>query len=283
MSHKPDEWMPLHVRKYLGDTTHLTRDQHGAYFLLLMAYWMRGGPLPDDDSKLAAICKATKAEWKRLRAVLAEFFTIADGVWSQKRADEELATARSIMAAKSEAGKAGAAARWQKDADANGKRMADASGSQWQTDAPLPKPIPKQEVAAATVGQETADQLNRLNKILGFDELNHTAFAANIRTLFDLKAEKCDFTAHILPAAEQAAKTGRAKTLAYIRPKALELRDAAKLVASMPVPFEPTDDRGWADRARVWRERQQWHPKWGPPPDQPDCKCPAHILNSEAA
>lgn len=140
MAPKPDEWMPLKIRKYLGDTTHLTRDQHGAYLLLLMAYWMRGAPLPDDDGQLAAICKATKPEWKRLRPLMAEFFTVSDGVWSQKCAEEELATAKALVTAKSEAGKAGAAVRWQKNASANGSGMADASNSHKLRDAPLPKP-----------------------------------------------------------------------------------------------------------------------------------------------
>jgi uncharacterized protein YdaU (DUF1376 family) len=139
---KPDEWMPLHVRRYLGDTTHLSRDQHGAYFLLLMAYWMRGTPLPDNDEMLAAICKATKAEWKKLRPIISEFFQIGDGVWVQKRAEEELRIAREKMDARSEAGKAGANARWQSDANANGKRnakrMANAPDTQWQNDAPIP-------------------------------------------------------------------------------------------------------------------------------------------------
>lgn len=147
---KPDEWMPLHVRKYLGDTMHLTTEQHGAYLLLLMAYWMRGGPLPANDNELAAIVRMSRAAWARVKTILEPFFTTVDGKWVQKRAEEELATARGIVAAKSEAGKAGAAARWQNDAGANGKRMADASGSQWQNDAPLPSPKPfrKKQLAA---------------------------------------------------------------------------------------------------------------------------------------
>lgn len=150
MTRKPDEWMPLHVRKYLGDTSHLTRDQHGAYFLLLMAYWMRGGPLPDDDGQLAAICKATRAEWKRLRAIMASFFTVADGFWSQGRAEKELASARAIVAARSEAGKAGAAKTWENHIKVDGKRMANASSSLRQSDGPLPQPIPKEEQETIT-------------------------------------------------------------------------------------------------------------------------------------
>lgn len=138
MTRKPDDWMPLHIGPYLADTTHLTRDQHGAYFLLLLTYWRRGGPLPADDAQLAAIAKATPSEWRKLRPVMIAFFREEEGHWHQKRADEELAIAKARTDAKAEAGKKGAQARWQTGDGGNGSRMADASASHRQTDAPLP-------------------------------------------------------------------------------------------------------------------------------------------------
>ena len=148
-----------------------------------------------------------------------------------------------------------------------------------------PEPEPKPVAAAVEVStEETANQLHRLSRLLGFSETDHMAYAANVRTLVELRQQGCDFQAHILPAAEAAALTGRAKTLAYIRPKALEMRDASKTVASMPAPFVQTDERGWRDRIHIWRESGRWHPtKWGPRPDEPGCKCPAEILNAKEA
>lgn len=165
MTRKPDDWMPLNIGKYLGDTTHLTTPQHGAYLLLLMAYWRRGGPLPADDGRLAAIAKVTPAEWRKLKPVISEFFSDRDGHWHQKRADEELETARTKMAAKSKAGKTGAQNRWHKDGETddrtNGKqdgtRIADASVCDRQTDTPLPSTlVPVSVEANASTGGTAA-------------------------------------------------------------------------------------------------------------------------------
>ena len=86
---KPDVWFPLVVGDYLKDTSRLTTEQHGAYLLLLMDYWVNGPP-PDDDQALAAIVKLDARAWKKQRPAIARFFRIVDGVWRQKRADEEL-------------------------------------------------------------------------------------------------------------------------------------------------------------------------------------------------
>jgi uncharacterized protein YdaU (DUF1376 family) len=109
---KTDAWMPLWIGAYLADTQHLTTQEHGAYFLLMMAYWRNKGPLPDDDKRLASIVKATPKEWKVLRVALSEFFLISDGVWLQKRIEAELngSKERSLKAASR--AKAGAQARW---------------------------------------------------------------------------------------------------------------------------------------------------------------------------
>lgn len=112
MDKKTDAWMPLWIGAYLADTQRLTRDQHGGYLLLLMAYWREGGPLADDDEELAAIVKATPKEWAQLRPRMAKFFTVASGVWTQKRMEQELAGAKERSAKSSGKAKKAAQARW---------------------------------------------------------------------------------------------------------------------------------------------------------------------------
>ena len=93
MRDAPDTWMPLVIGAYLADTRALSTEGHGAYLLLLMAYWTNGGPLPDDDDEFAAITGLGPHGWKKWRPKLARFFAVEDGVWRQKRADIELAAA----------------------------------------------------------------------------------------------------------------------------------------------------------------------------------------------
>lgn len=87
---KPDTWMPLVIGDYLKDTARLTTEQHGAYMLLIMNYWVEGPP-KDDDDDLASITKMDAKKWQKNREKLARFFVIENGVWRQKRIDAELA------------------------------------------------------------------------------------------------------------------------------------------------------------------------------------------------
>lgn len=123
---KADAWMPLYVADYLADTTHLSTEEHGAYLLLLMAAWKRGGRLPVDDKQLAAIARMKPAAWRRVSQVILAFFHPDDGGLVQKRMMEEIERAAGVRDRRKNAGQKGAEARWPGD----GKRMANA----WQND-----------------------------------------------------------------------------------------------------------------------------------------------------
>lgn len=86
--------MPLWVGDYLSDTQHLTAAEHGAYMLLIMAYWQRGKALPDDGERLALIARMTPTEWAKSEPTLREFFTVADGEWRHSRIEAELTKVR---------------------------------------------------------------------------------------------------------------------------------------------------------------------------------------------
>jgi uncharacterized protein YdaU (DUF1376 family) len=87
---KADIWMPFFIGDYMADTMHLSTVQHGAYCLLIFAYWKNQGPLPDDDNQFAAIVKLPIKQWLVNRGVIAKFFKIVEGFWIQKRIDVEI-------------------------------------------------------------------------------------------------------------------------------------------------------------------------------------------------
>lgn len=104
-------YMPFYPADYFADAHHLTTIEHGAYFLLITSYWMRGEPLPDDDRKLSKLTKLTTEEWSDMRVELAEFFDVSDGLWRHKRIDADLARVKDKVEQARNAGKASAERR----------------------------------------------------------------------------------------------------------------------------------------------------------------------------
>jgi uncharacterized protein YdaU (DUF1376 family) len=83
--------MPVFTDALLGDTLHLSAEEFGAYCLLLFATWRNNGrALPEDDRKMARICRVTPRRWRdRLKPALRGFFNTSDGTWHQKRLEKE--------------------------------------------------------------------------------------------------------------------------------------------------------------------------------------------------
>lgn len=82
--------LPLWTDAYLGDTTHLTTIEHGAYLLLLMSMWRSTDcALPDDDRLLARYARLTPAQWRRIKPVIMPFFRVAEGRVTQGRLTDE--------------------------------------------------------------------------------------------------------------------------------------------------------------------------------------------------
>ncbi|MEM1040877.1 MAG: DUF1376 domain-containing protein [Pseudomonadota bacterium] len=109
MSRRP--YMQLFVSDYLGDTMHLSTEQHGAYLLLLMSMWNAGGELPDDDRKLAHITRLSVKKWKAHRPDMKALFDVGDGVWQSARMTKELQKVESQSQSRSSAGAKGARAK----------------------------------------------------------------------------------------------------------------------------------------------------------------------------
>lgn len=88
--------LTLWTDAYLGDTRHLSLEEHGAYLMLLMIMWRDPDcSVPDDDQRIAIMLGVTKGKWTRkLRPALIGFFTIEAGRLRQKRLEIERKNAR---------------------------------------------------------------------------------------------------------------------------------------------------------------------------------------------
>lgn len=81
-----------HIGDYAAATAHLSLLEDAVYSRMLRRYYMQEGPLPPDWRIVARQVGArTEVEQEAVRAVLCEFFTMADDGYRQKRADEVIA------------------------------------------------------------------------------------------------------------------------------------------------------------------------------------------------
>lgn len=144
MTKKADTWMPWYVGDYVSATTHLSTERHGAYCLMLMTAWKRGGSLPKDDAQLCEITKMTPAKWRASRAVLLEFFQDDGTSYVHKRVTSERIKAQAISDKKAEAGSKGGKAKQLNASKSGSTDLADATAnakqSGQQTGTPSPSP-----------------------------------------------------------------------------------------------------------------------------------------------
>lgn len=153
MASKADTWMPLYIADYLRKTMHLTRDQHGAYMLLLMACWDRGGRLPNDAGQLAGIAKASPAEWRKLSPVILPFFEVDGAHLIQERVIEEHEKAARLSEIRRQAGSQGGRPK-KPNGSENGEQKKP-NGLQTETPANVAIPSPITAPPEPPVSDET--------------------------------------------------------------------------------------------------------------------------------
>lgn len=90
----PLPFLRLFPAEYLADTQHLTTEQHGAYFLLILNYWQTGKALDNTDERLYIVAGLSRTRWKSVRVALAPFFKInKNNQWRHGRIEYELSKA----------------------------------------------------------------------------------------------------------------------------------------------------------------------------------------------
>lgn len=95
-----------HLGDYARDTAHLSLLEHGVYTLLLDRYYATEQPIPADQAHRIARARS-RDEKAAVDAVLAEFFTLIDGAYRNRRADGEVSRMQAKIEAQRANGKRG--------------------------------------------------------------------------------------------------------------------------------------------------------------------------------
>lgn len=95
-----------HIGDYIKDAAHLSLLEHGVYARLMDVYYTREAGIPDGQAN-RLIGARSKDEQQAVQNVLAEFFTLADGVWIQSRCEREIGAASAKGEQNRENGKKG--------------------------------------------------------------------------------------------------------------------------------------------------------------------------------
>lgn len=152
---RPDVFMPLYPGDYLAGTARLTTEQHGAYLLLIMDYWMNG-PLPNSDEILCRISRLSPDAWSIHQALLKSFFFEEEGMLKHKRIEEELEKARAKKRSAQEKAKKAAEKRWGKRQEINDNAPSNTSSNTssnkqaMHKECPSPSPSPSESISNKT-------------------------------------------------------------------------------------------------------------------------------------
>lgn len=95
-----------HLGDFVRDTAHLSMMEDGAYNRLLDRYYSTEAGIPDAQKYRVARAHS-KEEKQAVDTVLTEFFSLADGVWTKNRVEEEITKAQAKIKAAQENGKRG--------------------------------------------------------------------------------------------------------------------------------------------------------------------------------
>jgi|DEB0MinimDraft_3_1074331.scaffolds.fasta_scaffold15366_4 uncharacterized protein YdaU (DUF1376 family) len=167
--------MPLWTDAYLGDTRHLSLEEHGAYLILLMCAWRsKDCNLPADDKKLAQMVGVGPKKWAKLKTSILEFFDEKNGQLTQKRLLKERFWVEEKRNQQSQAGKASALKR--KKTTSTTVPTTEATGGATERQPPYPYPYssyvditdvisPLSESAIPTISDETRMAVSAYNEI----------------------------------------------------------------------------------------------------------------------
>jgi len=259
-------FMQLYIADYLGDTQHLTTEQHGAYLLLLMAMWRAGGRLPNDPAKLARIARVSARRWHIVGAEVMPFFEVEGDQITQKRLEREHQKALSISEKRSVAGKAGNSAKSLKTNEPS-PAIADQLPDHTYAGFQISERSKEGSNSETNVSGAAAPSKADLEKELftrGREVLGKSAGGVIAKLLKHHQGNTALARSDIERASTKASP---AEWVGAV------LRNGAKTAA----PADDGPETSYETMRAYWA-RGGWLPGWGPRPDMGGCRVPPEIL-----
>lgn len=232
-------FIQFYVADYLADTTELSTEEHGAYFLLMLSMWRAGGTLPNEPRKLARICRLSTAKWSRVGKAVLPYFQDNGETITHKRIKKDIENAQNSYAKRAEAGAKGGAAKSLKNNEpppSNAKAMLKHSLSNTHN---------SELIDNYTVPRASHDWKEILDgcRAAAGDALNPTGNAAltlgQIKLWIEDPQNPCDPYLDIIPAIEERAASMDRHSInnwSYFRNPVLKYRDAR--LQGLPTPKE---------------------------------------------
>lgn len=303
-------WIPIYLDAYTGDTMHLTCEEHGAYFQMMLAYYRSEKPLPASDRSLAAIVKLPMERWIEAKPALAAFFREQDGLWHHDRIEKELASRADKHAKSIATARAGAAAMHLK----KGHKPASSTAASTATAVRKQNSSRKTAVSKASAVQSAVpeqcsndahlhihpsitegEEAARAEVNLGGEESIGQPIDPAFRPRVDLldictsdgaSAAQIEHEIAVFIASKQDdgafSHDWQAAWwkwwLRWRERKAKQEPMKAKPRVEVSTRFEPTADQ-WREVAeRFARNASHWSRQCGPEPGSRNCRCPREIL-----
>lgn len=296
-------WIPIYLDDYTGDTMHLTCEEHGAYFQMMLAYYRSERPLPASDRSLAAIVKLPMDRWMECRPTLAAFFREERGFWHHERIEAEIAERASKHAQSIARAQAGAAAMHAKKGHKPASSNAQASPKQkirpkpaTSTATTLPEPVPEvcsnsahlhihpsitegEEGSPSTVSENDQGEEDTIGKLIDPEFRPAEGHLETCRADGASPAQIEHEIAVFIATKQDAGAFSHDWQAGWWKWWLRWRERRAKQESVKPKPrIEVSNTIDWDAHAKRWASGMGWPRGVGADPTSPACRCPPDVL-----
>lgn len=245
-----------HLGDYAKDAGHLTMIEQGAYTLLLDRYYTTEQGIRADQAH--RVCRArSKDEQKAVDSVLAEFFTLTDGVWINARAEREIAKMQAKVKAAQENGKRGGRPKGTKKEPGGFPLGSDSVTQEKALQSPVTRhqdkpPLPPEGSAGAEESRTRAGAIGVALKAAGIDPRSINLSDPVLRSLADQGATPEEFGG----LAREAVQGGKRNPMAWVLAVLPQRRSDAAAVKLTAPTVTTAGESVEAYQARMTSERE---------------------------